>query len=81
MFSRSAEAQSDGSALMKEAASASETSVNFYRTTRRYDPDDSHLRALQRIENDNIKVDVNEMEYEYVNLFELTRGWIDLTKF
>jgi hypothetical protein len=31
-------------ALMMEAASTSETSVNFYQTTRRYNPADSHLR-------------------------------------
>jgi hypothetical protein len=30
-------------ALMMEAASTSETSVNFYQTTRRYNPEDSHL--------------------------------------
>jgi hypothetical protein len=27
-----------------EAAKTSETSVNFYQTTRRYNPEDSHLR-------------------------------------
>jgi hypothetical protein len=32
-------------ALTMEAASTSETSVNFYRTTRRYNPDDSHLQV------------------------------------
>jgi hypothetical protein len=30
-------------ALMMEAARTSETSVNFYQTTRRYNPEDSHL--------------------------------------
>jgi hypothetical protein len=30
-------------ALMMEAARASETLVNFYQTTRRYNPEDSHL--------------------------------------
>jgi hypothetical protein len=30
-------------ALMMEAASTSETFVNFYETTRRYNPEDSHL--------------------------------------
>jgi hypothetical protein len=30
-------------ALMMAAASASETLVNFYQTTRRYNPEDSHL--------------------------------------
>jgi hypothetical protein len=32
-------------ALMMEAARTSETSVNFYQTTRRYNPEDSHLTA------------------------------------
>jgi hypothetical protein len=31
-------------ALMMEAASTSETLVNFYHTTRRYNPEDSHLQ-------------------------------------
>jgi hypothetical protein len=35
-------------ALMIEAARASETLVNFYQTTRRYNPQDSHLRAHRR---------------------------------
>jgi hypothetical protein len=30
-------------ALMMEAASTSETSVNFYQTAWRYNPEDSHL--------------------------------------
>jgi hypothetical protein len=33
---------------MMEAARASETSVNFYQTTRRYNPEDSHLRTHRR---------------------------------
>jgi hypothetical protein len=32
-------------ALMMKAASTSETSVNFYQTTRRYKPEDSRLRT------------------------------------
>jgi hypothetical protein len=35
---------------MKEAARTSETLVNFYQTTRRYNPADSHLRT-HRCEN------------------------------
>jgi hypothetical protein len=31
-------------ALMMEAAGTSETLENFYQTTRRYNPEDSHLR-------------------------------------
>jgi hypothetical protein len=30
-------------ALMMEAVSTSETLVNFYQSTRRYNPEDSHL--------------------------------------
>jgi hypothetical protein len=32
---------------MLEAESKSETLVNFYQTTRRYNPDDSHLHIVQ----------------------------------
>jgi hypothetical protein len=35
-------------ALMMEAASTSQTSVNFYQTTRRYNPEDSHLHTRRR---------------------------------
>jgi hypothetical protein len=33
---------------MMEAASTSETLVNFYQTTRRYNPEDSHLHTRRR---------------------------------
>jgi hypothetical protein len=36
--------------LMMEAASTSETSVNFYQTTRRYNPEYIH-RLIHRLEN------------------------------
>jgi hypothetical protein len=35
-------------ALMMEAASISETSVNIYQTTRRNNPEDSHLHTRRR---------------------------------
>jgi hypothetical protein len=35
---------------MMEAARTSETLVNFYQTTRRYNPEDSHLHT-HRLEN------------------------------
>jgi hypothetical protein len=35
-------------ALMMEAARTSETLVTFYQTTRRYNPEDSHLRTHRR---------------------------------
>jgi hypothetical protein len=37
-------------ALMMEAASNSETSVNFYQTTRHNNPEDSHLLHTRRLE-------------------------------
>jgi hypothetical protein len=35
-------------ALMMDAASTSETLVNFHQTSRRYNPEDSHLRTRRR---------------------------------
>jgi hypothetical protein len=35
-------------ALMMEAASTCETSVNFYQTTRRHNPEDTHLHSRRR---------------------------------
>jgi hypothetical protein len=35
-------------ALMMEAVRTSEALVNFYQTTRRYNPEDSHLRTHRR---------------------------------
>jgi hypothetical protein len=35
-------------ALMMEAASTSETLLNFGQTTRRYNPEDSHLHTRRR---------------------------------
>jgi hypothetical protein len=35
-------------ALMMEAASTPETSVSFYQTTRRNNPEDSHLHTRRR---------------------------------
>jgi hypothetical protein len=33
---------------MMEVASTSETSINFYNTTQRYNPEDSHLLTRRR---------------------------------
>jgi hypothetical protein len=38
-------------ALMMEAARTSETLVNFYQTTRRYNPEDSLMLLFQLMEN------------------------------
>jgi hypothetical protein len=35
-------------ALMMEAVRTSETFVNFYQTTRRYNPEDNHLQSHRR---------------------------------
>jgi hypothetical protein len=37
-------------ALMMEAVQASETLVNSYQSTRRYNPEDSHLRTLNEVD-------------------------------
>jgi hypothetical protein len=37
-------------ALMMEAASTSETSMNLYQTTRRNIPEDSHLHIRQKLQ-------------------------------
>jgi hypothetical protein len=41
---RNRESREQGVALMMEAARTSETLVNVYQTTRRYNLEDSHLR-------------------------------------
>jgi hypothetical protein len=51
-------------ALMMEAASTSETSVNFYQTTRRNIPEDTHLHTLSRQNlKSHIKVSGHWKEY------------------
>jgi hypothetical protein len=43
---------------MMEAASTSETLVNFFQTTRRYNPEDSHLRTHRRENLKSYLVDI-----------------------
>jgi hypothetical protein len=45
-------------ALMMEAASTSETSVSFYRTTRRNNPEDSNIHTRRR---ENLKSRLTEV--------------------
>jgi hypothetical protein len=45
--------------LMMEAARTSETLVNFYQTTRRYNPEDSHLRTHRR---ENLRSNYNSIK-------------------
>jgi hypothetical protein len=47
-----------------EAARSSETLVNFYQTTRRYNPEDSHLRTHRR---ENLK------SYSYIVIGNFTK--------
>jgi hypothetical protein len=53
-------------AMMTEAASTSETSINFYQTTRRYNPEDSHLHTRRR---ENLK---SYKLYFYLTLLALS---------
>jgi hypothetical protein len=60
-------------ALMMEAARTSETLVNFYQTTRRYNPEDSHLRdgsccfvdTMLRISGSVVVLSVNQFPHSY----------------
>jgi hypothetical protein len=45
--------------LMMEAAGTSETSVNFYQTTLRSNPDDSHLHEQSL--NDHFLINITEI--------------------
>jgi hypothetical protein len=56
---------------MMEAASTSETLVNFYQTTRRYNPEDSHLRA-HRIA---LMMEAARTSETLVNFYQTTRRY------
>jgi hypothetical protein len=49
-------------ALMTEAASTSETLVNFYQTTRRNNPEDSHLHTRRR---ENLKSNLTTTDSKF----------------
>jgi hypothetical protein len=51
-----------------EAESTSETSVNFYQTTRRNNPDDSHLHTRRR-EN------LNKISLRFTIILQLRQGF------
>jgi hypothetical protein len=69
---------------MMEASSTSETSVNFYQTTRRNNPEDSHLYTRRR---ENLKAHGNESSgsgkedkslyklYDYQFLKKVSASW------
>jgi hypothetical protein len=58
---------------MMEAARTSETLVNFYQTTRRYNPEDSHLR-IHRRENLKSYLDLKEERREDVDRIGIGSG-------
>jgi hypothetical protein len=67
-------------ALMVEAVSTSETSVNFYETTRRNIPEDLHPFVRQRIE-DSIEIDLREVgcdDGRWMELAEDRAQWVTL---
>jgi hypothetical protein len=53
-------------ALMMEAARTSETLVNFYQTTRRYNPEDSHLRTHRREKSTETRCVFSEVRSEFL---------------
>jgi hypothetical protein len=55
--------------MMSEAASSSETSVNVYQTTRRYNPEDNHLHTRRR---KNLK-----SYWGKLRLIHVAAGWAD----
>jgi hypothetical protein len=62
---------------MMEAARTSETLVNFYQTTRRYNPEDSHLRTHRR---ENLKSCLLDTVFNillvFISQWEIQRHWI-----
>jgi hypothetical protein len=55
---------------MMEAARTSETSVNFYQTTLRYNPEDSHLRTYRRENLKSYSPSMNVLHLGLENKFE-----------
>jgi hypothetical protein len=55
-------------ALMMEAVSTSKTSINFYRTTRRNKPEDSHLHAYRRENLKSHSLYKYEMKYLFIEI-------------
>jgi hypothetical protein len=62
-------------AMMMEAAKISETLVNFYQTTWRYNPENSHLRTHCR---ENLKS--YRARLVWIEFGEVGKGWVRLRK-
>jgi hypothetical protein len=61
--------------LMIEAASTCETSVNFYQTTRRNNPEDSHIHTRRRenlISHEGCQFDWMDWQYVPADWFVVT---------
>jgi hypothetical protein len=60
---------------MMEAARTSETLVNFYQTTRCYNPEDSNLHTHRRenFKSYNIKMDLREIGFGDVDWIQLAQ--------
>jgi hypothetical protein len=61
---------------MMKAASTSETSVNFYQTTQRNNPEDSHLHGVSRFVTSSITHFVVP-SIDFSELVILVRKWKD----
>jgi hypothetical protein len=63
-------------ALMMEVARTSETLVNFYQTTRRYNPEDSHLLVITMIKSRTTRhvARIEKMRNAYVILVGKCEG-------
>jgi hypothetical protein len=58
---------------MMEAAATSETSVNFYQTTRRNNPEDNHLHSRRRENLKSHKVNEVSVLITYLLLYEFKK--------
>jgi hypothetical protein len=54
-------------ALMMEAARTSETLVNFYQTTRRYNPEDTHLQDVMKLGILFLTYVIGSIKYKYID--------------
>jgi hypothetical protein len=77
------------SLVIMEAARSSETLVNFYQTTQRYNPEDSHLRSRYKFNKENWRwtetdshvVDHNKRMMDFFILSFIHDGYIEQAGF